>query len=557
MSISKSAALRALLKRPGPVLAVGAHSPLSARIVERTGFDLVWASSFEISAAHGVPDASILSMAEQLESARRMNDAISIPVLADCDSGFGNAINVMRAVQEYEQAGIAGICIEDNVFPKRCSFYSGVKRELASIEEHAGKIRAAKAAQRSSQFLVFARTEALIAGWGLKEALRRARAYVAAGADGIVIHSKATNPNEVKAFAKAWKSRCPLVAIPTTYNRISAKELGRSGFKVVIFANHALRSSLKAMQSTLQTLRRTQRASSVNHAVASLEDVYAMIGVSDLKGNEAQFLPRDGNQVKAIILSAGFDEQLLPLTQDRPKSMLDIAGKSLLERQIETLSRCGIRDVIVVRGYKKEAIQLPNIRCYDNDDFAKGYILSSLFRVKHELEGRCLLLYGDILFDQTIVEKLLKSSGDLSLVVDRAWKDQRPETRPQAFPPELVITDSVPRNGYRFLPSTRPARVRQIGRTLDPARANGEFIGMALLSSRGAKAVREIYEQVSRTHRRKRFHEAKSVKVAGLTDLFQEAVNRRCKVQAVDIYKGWMEIDTLEDYQRVWKAMAK
>src|SRR4030095_1710699 len=123
-----------------------------------------------ISASYGIPDANILSMAENLHAAKMMADAVDIPIVADCDNGYGNAINVIRCVEAYEQAGIAAICIEDNVFPKRCSFYAGVKRELATLEEHAGKIRAAKRAQRQSDFVLIARTEALIAGWGLDEA---------------------------------------------------------------------------------------------------------------------------------------------------------------------------------------------------------------------------------------------------------------------------------------------------------------------------------------------------------------------------------------------------
>mgnify|MGYP001346009017 CR=1 FL=1 len=180
---SRAARLRAALKKSGPLLVAGAHNPLSARLVEEAGFDAIWASGFEISASQAVPDANILTFSENLEIARGIANAVEIPVIADCDSGFGNAVNVIRTIREYEAAGVAGICIEDNIFPKRCSFYSGSRRELVSVEEHAGKIRAAKAAQRDPDTFIIARTEALIAGWGREEALRRARAYADAGAD--------------------------------------------------------------------------------------------------------------------------------------------------------------------------------------------------------------------------------------------------------------------------------------------------------------------------------------------------------------------------------------
>src|SRR5262252_2423747 len=161
-----------LLGRPRVALAAGAHDALSAKLAEEAGFDAVWASGFGISAVQAVPDANILTLTETLEAVRRICDAVSVPVVADCDNGYGNAINVMRTASEFERAGAAGICIEDNEFPKRCSFYAGVRRDLVPTEEHARKIAAAVAARRDPGFLVIARTEALIVGLGLAEALR-------------------------------------------------------------------------------------------------------------------------------------------------------------------------------------------------------------------------------------------------------------------------------------------------------------------------------------------------------------------------------------------------
>jgi len=148
--------------------------------------------------------------------------------VADCDNGYGNAINVMRTVGEFERAGAAGVCIEDNDFPKRCSFYAGVKRDLVPVDEHARKIEAATAARRDPAFAVIARTEALIAGLGVDEALGRARAYAAAGADAVLVHSKARDFGELAAFAAAWDGRVPLVAVPTTYPGVAAAGRPRS-----------------------------------------------------------------------------------------------------------------------------------------------------------------------------------------------------------------------------------------------------------------------------------------------------------------------------------------
>src|SRR5258705_1299517 len=168
------AALLAILGGPELVLAGGAQDPPPDRLVEEAGFGAIWASGFGISAVQAVPDANILTLTETLEAVRRIVDAVGIPVVADCDNGFGNAINVIRTVGEFERAGAAGICIEDNEFPKRCSFYGSVPRELGPEEEHAGKIETDTTARRNADFAGIERTEALIAGLGLAEALSRA-----------------------------------------------------------------------------------------------------------------------------------------------------------------------------------------------------------------------------------------------------------------------------------------------------------------------------------------------------------------------------------------------
>ena len=140
--------LRGLLGGSGVALAAGAHDALSAKLAEEAGFDAIWASGFGISAVQALPDANILTLTETLDAVRRICDAVTIPVVADCDNGYGNAINVIRTASEFERAGAAGICIEDNEFPKRCSFYAGVRRDLVAAEEHARKVEAACSARR-------------------------------------------------------------------------------------------------------------------------------------------------------------------------------------------------------------------------------------------------------------------------------------------------------------------------------------------------------------------------------------------------------------------------
>jgi len=557
--MNKAKILRDLIHRNGPVLVVGAHDALSAKLIERAGFDAIWASGFGISAAQKcLPDANYMTMTENLEIAKNMNEAVSIPVIADCDNGYGNALNVMRTVADYEKAGIAAISIEDNIFPKKCSFYPGFRRELVPIEEMAGRIRAGKSTQKNPDFMIIARTEALIAGWGMQEALKRARSFAEAGADAILIHSKSKSPDEILEFARSWDISKPLVVVPTIFDSISADDLGKAGYKVVIFANQPVRTAIKAMRSMLGELREKKYAGAVKPHIVTLEEVYDLVGVQEMKEAEDQFLPVAGEGIKAVIVSAGFEKNLLPLIEDRPKSMLDIKGKSILERQVEVLNACNIKDIAVVRGYRADAIQLPNLRFYDNANYQESYILSSFLCAEQEIKDRVILLYGDILFDRSVLEKLLQSTADIAVVVDTAWYDAHREGKiPPGQERELVMMKEPPQSAYRYISSGANHTVLQVGQNLDRGRVHGEFIGMAMLSPKGTEIFRNAYARLRAAPNHAAFHEAPSLEMASLTDMLQELIDRGHSVTAVDIYKGWMEVDTFEDYQRAWAQIQK
>jgi phosphoenolpyruvate phosphomutase len=555
--MNKAKQFRELLAADKPIVIAGAHNGLSGRLVEEAGFDGIWGSGFEISGSHAIPDANILTMAENLHVTKNMNDSASIPVIADCDNGYGNAINVMRMVEEYEKAGIAGVCIEDNVFPKRCSFYSSVKRELESIDEFAGKIRAAKRAQRSSDFVVIARTEALIAGWGMEEALKRGRAFAEAGADLVLIHSKKSSPQEVMTFASQWDLQTPLVCVPTTYNTASVEELHAAGFKMVIFANHGLRAAIKNMQETLAELRQQGRASAIDERIAPMTEVYRLMGVDDLQANEAEYLPTDTRAATAVIVAAGkgFEDELMPLIADRPKSLLNVKGKTILQRQIETLHRTGIRKIAVVRGYKKEMLApLPDVRYFDNDRHAETNTLESFFCAEEVLKGRVIALYGDILFDESILEKLLKSEADITLVVDHAKHEAGANGNGQKriSHPEMVKTARRLADASRFVPDATLNSALKIGRDLSGEEANAEFIGMAMFSEKGIETLKQVYRDAKANYAGKPFHEAKTFEQASFSDVIQELIARDIEIACLDIYKGWMEVDTFDDYKKMW-----
>ncbi|HEU4502883.1 MAG TPA: isocitrate lyase/phosphoenolpyruvate mutase family protein [Nitrospira sp.] len=548
--------LRAALKKNGALKVVGAHDALSARLIERAGFDGVWASGFAISASlKCIPDASFITSSEQLEVERNIAEAVNIPVIADCDTGYGNALNVMRTVNDRERAGVAAICIEDNVYPKRCSFYAGVRRELIPIDEHCGKIKAAKAAQTVPDFMVIARTEALIAGWGQEEALKRAEAYAEVGADAVLIHSKSKTFDELKTLYKAWSRRVPLVVVPTIFDQTTAQEMEQAGAKIIIYANQPVRAAIRAMRDTLDLIRSDTRPGAANDQIVTLPEVYDIVGVPQMEQDEKAFLPIGGEKITAIIPAAGFEKQLLPLIEDKPKCLLDIKGKTILERAVAALNEANIKEIAVIRGYKKDAIALPNIRYYDNDRYEETGELFSIFCAESEMKGRTIVLYGDIIFDTTILEKLLKSPADFALVVDLAWRDHVERGgAPSHLNPDLVTLADPPGSSYlsRFVMGEDEHRIVKIGQHLPLDQVHGEFIGMAMFSEKGTQAVRECYRTSQERYKSAGFHEAGSVSKASFTDLVQELIDEGHHIDAVPVFKGWMEVDSFEEYQKAW-----
>lgn len=271
--MNKSVTLRRLLEGSKLFRIVGAHDGLSARLIEDSGFEAVWASSLGISVVHAMPDADILTMTDYLQATRVMNSAIDLPIVADCNAGFGNINNVIRLVHEYERCGIAGVCIEDKVFPKTNSLFPG-EQLLSPIGEFAEKLRKAKSSQTSPDFVVIARVEALIAGLGFDDAVKRALAYEEAGADAIVIHSKASGPEEIVEFMARWRGQAPIIVIPTTYPRVTLQELEGLGIRAAIYACQGLRSSIRGMKEVFAELFCGSGPSCVENKIATLEEVF-------------------------------------------------------------------------------------------------------------------------------------------------------------------------------------------------------------------------------------------------------------------------------------------
>jgi 2-methylisocitrate lyase-like PEP mutase family enzyme len=256
-------ALRAKIDVHRPAIAMAAHNPLAAKLAANAGFDAIWGSGFELSASYAVPDANILSMSTHLEMMRAIGEVQDAPVIADLDTGFGNAVNIAYVVPQYAAAGVAAVVIEDKTFPKDTSLRPGGRQELVPVGEFQGKVAAAKAA---GGVLVIARTEALI-------------------------HSKEKTPDEILAFCQAWPGRVPLVLVPTSYPQLSFADvaaLGKVG--LIICGNHAIRAAVAAMQNVFRRILAEGGIAGVETDIVSVADVFALQGDARMREIEKTFL---------------------------------------------------------------------------------------------------------------------------------------------------------------------------------------------------------------------------------------------------------------------------
>jgi phosphoenolpyruvate phosphomutase len=285
---SHSVRLRELIAEPKLAFAMEAHSAIAAKIVEMSGFDAIWASGFSISSAFGLHDRSEISFTQLTDIIETMVEASSLPVLADVDSGFGDFNNLRLLAKRLSRIGAAGACVEDKPFPKLNSFADG-RQALSPVADFCGKIAAAKDALLNDDFVLVARTEALIVGAGMREALRRAESYRLAGADAILIHSKRSTASEVLAFSREWAGRCPLVIVPTTYAKTPTSLFESTGISLLIWANQMFRASVHAMLAVCRDVARNRSLKGVSHQLVSMDEIFDMLDYASLASDEKAY----------------------------------------------------------------------------------------------------------------------------------------------------------------------------------------------------------------------------------------------------------------------------
>lgn len=253
--------------------------------------------------------------------------------------------------------------------------------------------------------------------------------------------------------------------------------------------------------------------------------------------------------MKAIIVAAGPGSRLMPLTVEKPKCLLEIGGKTILHRMLESLRKNDIDDIVIVRGHKKEAINYPDIRYYYNPNYMENNILTSLFYAESEMKDGFLFSYSDILYDEAVLQKLLQSKQDISIIVDVDWiKMYEKRTLHPIDEAELV--------------RVRDERVVTLSKFMNPDVAHGEFIGLAKFSKKSAEILVRNYKRVRDSiwcgfKEHHRFHDSISLDKAYLTDMLQELIDRGYPIHNVDIEGSWMEIDTIQDLERARKIWIK
>jgi methylisocitrate lyase len=269
-----------------PFAIPGVFNALVAKMAERLGHRAIYLSGGALSAAYGVPDVGLITLSEFVQEARTIARATTLPLLCDADTGFGEALNVERTVRLFEEAGVAGIHLEDQELPKRCGHLSG--KSVVSAETMVAKLRAAVAARRNADFVIIARTDAR-GVHGMEEAIRRARLYLAAGADAIFPEAL-ESPDEFQTFAQAIDA--PLLANNTEFGRspnLTVEAFGALGYCMVLFPLTAFRSALKAAHDTLADIKTLGHQRDRIPQMLTRTELYDLLSYKDYEARDRSY----------------------------------------------------------------------------------------------------------------------------------------------------------------------------------------------------------------------------------------------------------------------------
>ena len=532
--LPKTTQLKNLLSSGQTEFILEAHNGLSARIVEEAGFKGIWGSGLALSAQHAVRDNNELSWTQVVDQLAFMTDVTGIPILLDGDTGYGDFNNMRRLVRKLGQIGVAGVCIEDKLFPKTNSFIQGEAQPLEDIQTFCGKIQAGKDSQTDDDFCIVARVEAFIAGWGLDEALKRAEAYHAAGADAILIHSKLSQPDQVLGFAAEWANRCPLVIVPTKYYATPTEVFEQAGVSLVIWANHMIRTCISAMQSTASNIHANRSLVECEGRVATVSEIFRLQGADELLEAEKRYARGGGHPVSAIVLAASRGHGMDDLTRDRPKVMLPVAGVPMLRRQVDKFKKQGVNDITVVAGYRHDAIDVQGAKILLNEDWETTGELASLDCAIDSFTTDTVIIYGDLLFRSYMLHNLLDWDADILVAVDSSMLSN--------------VVGNANDLAYCSAPDNRAMYQQKV--SLDKVifepesqgrQADGRWIGMIRVAGQGVEYLRSAMQTLK---------QAENFVCLGVPDLLNQLIKDGHAPQVQYVNGHWMDINNLGDLER-------
>lgn len=507
------------------------HNGLSARIVEESGFEGGWISGLSLSAQAGVRDRNELSFKEVADLCYYICSRVSIPMLLDMDTGYGDYNTASTAIKMIEKSGVAGVCIEDKLFPKHNSFLNNSGSDLEDAHKFAGKIKAIKDSVEDPDFVVVARLEEFISGAGADEALRRAVIYANAGADAILVHSKKSNCSEIDKFMELWSregSPKPIVIVPTKYYKTPTDHFRDLKISTIIWANHNLRASIKAMQEVSSEIHRSESLNLSEPHIATVSEIFRLQRDSELEEKEKKYVPT--NNGTAVILSAKANEDL-------PKCLTKIDNDTIIDRLCKGLGQIGIKDSVIVmgEGYSDEMTsQLPqNSKVVINPHFKETTeVYSSLLAYNFSSPLTSLpvfTIYGDLVFKDQVYQKFAYSGGDSDVIigVDPQYDTSKYNEYVKGSP---KYQRSSPNDEFEVTGCS----------TTHSEDSVGSFVG--ILKASTAKGIRELNSVLKEV-----YEEDPSSRFVKVID----ELSRRCKVSGLYITSNeWLDINQVEEIER-------
>ncbi|MBO82775.1 MAG: phosphoenolpyruvate mutase [Actinobacteria bacterium] len=536
------ASLGNILDSKGFAVGLEAHSGLSGLVVEELDFDFIWESSLTDSASKGLPDASIVSNESRLHTIDEILNVTTKPLIVDGDTG-GDEDNFRFLIKRLENQGVSAVIVEDKIFPKRNSFGGTVGAGMENPDTFAKKLAIGMKTKSTKDFLIIARLESLIAGLGIEETMFRAEKYINAGVDGIMIHSKLKSPEEILDFIPRYEELCKkigrrpcLVAVPTTYNSINDRDLIKNGVDIIIHANHLIRSSYRSMLETAELIFNSGRSFEADKNISSVKDIFSAVGYDKILKRDKEKAP----DVKALIASGGDHS-----TEDQPRALVEISGKTLINRQIDTFKKAGVENVMVVVNNLTQFSSAEQLRTklietkYSEDN----RLLDSIMSAYDDLQGHTIITYGDILFNDKIISGLIASEKDIVLAVDSSYRYHKHNIDKQL---ELVsYTEKKSSDSRRKLKMTELYQVSKLGKNLGLDNAESEFIGLAFFTSSGIEKLKLSYEKMKIT----------GTSDSSFVDILNFMIDENLEIHCLEFDGGWIELHTKNDFKLADQAI--